>query len=132
MVPRMPKKSLSAKKYPGRSSDVPATQKMLYLVRDELKSDIQSLQYGMGSKFKSMESRFQAMDSKFQAMDSKFQAVDAKFESLMAQIHSVKLLVEEQNARNAIVLDGLTNLFARQDRVEGRMDRLEKDVSGAK
>ena len=39
-----------------------------------------------------------------------------------AQIYELRALIEEQNARNAIVYDGLTNLFARQDRVEKRVD----------
>ncbi len=34
------------------------------------------------------------------------------------ELHRVALLAEEQNSRNAIVMDRLTNLFTRQERME--------------
>jgi uncharacterized protein (UPF0335 family) len=37
-------------------------------------------------------------------------------------------LIEEQNARNKVVLDGLTALMSRQDRVEQRVDDVEATV----
>jgi hypothetical protein len=41
-------------------------------------------------------------------------------------MHQMQLLVEEQRAENRIVMDGLTNLFSRQERIEDRVDALEK------
>ena len=88
----MAKKILSrkiTKKYPERAADVPVTQTMLYLVRDELKADF-----------------------------------SGRFEKISSELHRVALLVEVQTARNTIVLDGLTSLFTRQERVESQVDKL--------
>jgi hypothetical protein len=94
------------KKRPERANEMPASAGMLYNVRDELKSDVSSLS-------RKMDTRFAATDSKLDAMNSK--------------IHQALLLVEEQNARNRIVFDGLTSLFTRQERTEARVDALEKN-----
>lgn len=119
------KKKVTKKTYPERAQDVPVTQKMLYLVRDELKADIKSLEHkinarfeGQNSKFKSIDSRFESIDARFESIDARFESIDSKLEKLTAEFHSMKLLIEEQNAKNNIVLDGLTSLFHRQDRVE--------------
>lgn len=69
--------------YPIDSKEIPATQKMLYGVRDELKADIRALEA-----------------------------------QLTSQIHRLGILIEEQNARNRIVMDGLKILFQRQERLE--------------
>jgi hypothetical protein len=82
------------KAYPARAAQVFVTQKMLYSVKDELSSTI-----------KGAEARLEGK-------------IDSNFHQLSAQIHSIKILVEEQNAKNNIVLDGLMNLFDRQDRIE--------------
>ena len=97
-------KSPKTTSYPERAKDVPVTQKMLYLVRDELKSDVKSLEHRLNARFSSHDSRFESIESKLEKMSS--------------DIHSIKILVEEQNAKNNIVLDGLTSLFYRQDRIE--------------
>lgn len=83
------------KNYPSRAANVPVTQKMLYAVRDELNSSIH-------------------------ALDAK---VDSRFHQIAAQIHQMKILVEEQNSKNNIVLDGLTSLFERQERLEASLRR---------
>ena len=76
----------------ARTEDQPATRRMLSLVRDELKSDIRSLERKMDSKFEKIESRLSEM----------------------------ALLMEEQNSNNRIVLEGLQALWQRQDRIEER------------
>lgn len=90
-------------KFPERAENVPVTQKMLYGVRDELKSDM-----------KAMEAR---LDGK---IDSNFHSLSAQVHQLHSQVHRIGILVEEQNAKNNIVLDGLTMLFERQERMEKR------------
>jgi len=91
-----------------KSSEVPATKGMIDETRAELKSDITSL---------SLE------------MKSGFTAVDAKIEKVLAAVHSVKALVEDQEARNKYVLDGHTNLHDRQDRME---KELRQDINDIK
>lgn len=93
--------------YPSRSGDVPVTQRMLYVVRDELKSDIRQLDSKLSGRIDSLEGKVKAL-----------------FHELMSQIHQMKILVEEQNARNIIVMDGLVNLFERQDRIEAKVDKI--------
>lgn len=44
-------------------------------------------------------------------------------------MHYMRALAEEQNARNIAVMDGLTNLFSRQDHVEKRIAGVEKDIA---
>ncbi len=61
--------------------------------------------------------------------------LDAKFRELLAAIHGLAaevarrgMILEEQNSRNNIVLEALTGLSQRQNRVETRMDETEKLV----
>jgi hypothetical protein len=74
----------------ARSEDQPATRKMLASFRDELKSNICGMEQKMESGFHEIE-----------AGNSRMQ-----------------LLLEEQNANNRIVLEGLQILWHRQDRRE--------------
>jgi hypothetical protein len=79
---------------PVHSTDVLVTQKMLYEVRDELKQDMSGVKIELKRDMEILRSE------------------------VKSEIHRLALLVEEQNARNKIVMDGLTELFYRQDRVE--------------
>lgn len=173
----MNKKEEDRRGYPTRAKDVPVTQKMLYLVRDELKSSIQALDLkissgesrkdsldsklgsldsrmdsldsklgslnlrmdSLDSKLGSLDLRMDSLDSKLSSLDSRIDSLDSKldcrFDKMMAEIHGLKseihriaLISEEQNAKNNIVLDGLTSLFARQERIEARMDACERAV----
>ncbi len=98
------------------ASEAPVTRRMLYAVRNELKSDVASVQ---------MELKATRIDLKA-AVESSEQRINAQLESLKATLHHMHLMYEDQNAKNNIVLDGLAGLFHRQDRLEGRMDRLER------
>jgi chromosome segregation ATPase len=171
----MARKVSTNKKYPERAADVPVTQKMLYLVRDELthglrgvdrrltsvgkgfegkigsletridvlevklegkigalETRIDALEVKLEGKIGSLETRIDALEVKLEgkigALETRIDALDAKidskFEIFMSEIHKIKILVEEQNAKNNIVLDGLTSLFARQERLEDRVSKL--------
>lgn len=91
------KPSQSTPTWISKAKDVPATQGMLKLVRSELKAE---------------------MKAGFRQVDSKFAQMDSKFEQVLSEVARVGSLVEEQNSRNQIVLEGLTGLFQRQDRLE--------------
>jgi len=121
------KKNLKSgrKRSPQKPSEVPITQAMLYEVRNELKADIRSLSH----RFDSIDSKFESIDKRFVSMDHK---IDSKTEEMMSAIHRIGLLVEEQNAKNDIVLEGLSNLFHRQERLEGELGEFRKDFSGLK
>ena len=48
-------------------------------------------------------------------LKAEMRSVEGKISS---QVHGLTILVEEQNAKNNVVLDGLTNIFHRQERLE--------------
>ena len=146
--------------YSVKTKDLPASQGMLHLVRNELKSDIRELRCEMGAQFKQVDikfvqleskmndkfaqvdSRFAQVDARFAQIDSRFDQVSVKFlqiesklEQVLGSVHQMAseisrmgILMEEQNSRNQIVLEGLTGLFQRQERVESRMDGVERVV----
>ncbi|MBY0471680.1 hypothetical protein K2X30_10985 [bacterium] len=94
----MKKKTSSAIRIPSaKNADQPATRKMLWLVRDELKSEIRSL--GLKN-------------------DSQFGEVRSQFEEMKSELFRMHTLLEEQNSNNRIVLEGLQAVWQRQDRVE--------------
>ena len=124
----MKKASLKPIKVPSaKSGDQPATRKMLYLVRDELKSQIQSLDSKIDARFKEqdakffgIDARFSSIDARFSSMDAGFANIDAKIEGLTAVVHRSVLLAEEQRADNRIVLEGFQFLMQRMKAVEER------------
>jgi tetrahydromethanopterin S-methyltransferase subunit G len=122
-------------KYTPHSKDLPATQGMLHLVRTEIKAEmkagfrqIDSRFDLINSKFNENDSRFSQIDSRFNQIDSRFNQMDSKFEQVLSEVARVGLLVEEQNSRNRVVLEGLTGLWQRQERVEVRVDNVESLV----
>lgn len=112
-----------------KAKDVPVTQKMLFGVRDELIERNNSLRDILTSKTSSLEGKFSSLDSKISSVESR---LSAAIHETKAEVYRLAVLVEEQNAQNRIVLDGLTGLFGRQDRVEKRVDDLEKVLLKAK
>lgn len=124
-----------------RKDEVWVTQKMLWHVRDELKSDFKQLDQGQ----KYLESKIDKLDAKIDAvhdtldakidqldakMDVRFSTLESKLESKMdSHFHQLAALAEEQNARNIAVLDGLSILSNRQDRLESEWTQFKKDFS---
>lgn len=116
-----------------RSDELPVTQAMLFIVRDELKAGQRSLGRridsldskidSLGLRVDSLELRIDSLEARIDGLEAK---MDSKFEAMSAQLHQMMLLIEEQNHRNTIVLDGLRSLFERQDRVETRLREIDK------
>lgn len=109
--------------YPKKSKDVPVTKAML----DEAVDGLRTVVDGHYSEFKNFRIQMGREFTKFRSeMASEFTAVRTEmsqgFTEVKSEIHRLALLVEEQNARNIFVLDGLTQLSDRQE-------RLEKDYS---
>lgn len=86
---------------------------MLYEVRGELKSDILSLEEKMNGKFKRVDARFNQVDAQFNELRADIKEIKSEFKSMHALVHRQTLLMEEQNNRNRIVLDGYASLFDR-------------------
>ncbi len=147
---------MADKQFPTRSQDTPATQGMLLEFRSEMAHKMSGMQNQIEGRFNSIESRFDrfesrfdkfesrfdkfesrfdkfesrfdTFDSKFHAIESRFNNVDAKIDALHALVHTIALRMEEQRSENSVVMDGLSNLFQRQERVEQRIDAVEKNV----
>lgn len=142
-----------------RKADVPVTQKMLHLVRDQLqeqmlgtehrlRAEIESSTESVRQEFRSTaESLRQELHSRTESLKQEIHStrdslhkdmseIKVNIETLHADVHDIRSdihrlggLIEEQNARNAVVMDGLGILFGRQERVENRMDHFETDMS---
>lgn len=102
---------MSENKYPERAEDVLVTQKMLFGIRNELKSFTRS---------------------EVRKVSSKLISVESQHESLKSEIHRLGISIEEQNARNKVVLDGLSNLFYRQERLEKFLEEINHFIQGVK
>jgi methyl-accepting chemotaxis protein len=109
------------KKLSAKSKDLPATHGMLDHVRSELKADIRGLR-------SEMKSGFRQVDSRFEQIDSRFEQIDSKLEQVLSQVSRIGTLVEEQNSRNQVVLEGLTGLYRRQDRIELEVGEIRNTV----
>ena len=141
-------KKLSAKKKikkhlrPKKSGDVFATKSMLDNFRDELKSDITSVNLEVKSvrsdvkaldkridaRFNEVDARFDKVDARFNEVDSRFHKVDSKLEQVISGIHRVTALVEEQNAQNRYVLDGYASLYDSQENIKVRLQKIEEKL----
>lgn len=118
-------------------SEVPVTQAMLFGVRDELAHRISSaegknvaqhlaLNHRIDEKFEILDRRIDALEHK---IDIQAKEASARHSELQAAIVHLGVIVEEQNARNRLVLEGLSGLFTRQERIETRMDSVESLVA---
>lgn len=115
------------------AADMPVTYQMLDRVRQELKSDIASLEIKMDSGFSKMQSTMDAMNAKMQSsLDAMNAQLQSSMEAMNAKLHRMHFLLEEQAVRNGIVLDGIAANFARQDRIEGRINEVEKTIADFK
>ena len=101
-----------------KDKDLPATQGMLYLVRSEVKADVRELRSEMKAGFKEVDARFNEVDASLALMR-------ASIEKMASEMSRFGVLMEEQNSRNHIVLEGMSGLWTRQERVETRVDGFE-------
>jgi hypothetical protein len=104
-APKNKKKSVT---YPRVAGDAVVSQKMLYSVRDEMISHA--------------EKKFQETEVRFHEVKAEIHEVKAIVARLEKSYHNMALLLEEQNNRNKIVLDGLSHLFERQERIENKLN----------
>lgn len=102
----MTKRNRTPSPAPDLAEDhLPTTRAEVRLIRTELKADIRSLK---------------------SEMEARFDQSDAKLEKVLAEVARTGVLVEEQNSNNRIVLEALTGLWQRQDRVEARTEEMER------
>ncbi|MCC6558498.1 MAG: hypothetical protein IT372_36635 [Polyangiaceae bacterium] len=89
------------------ADELPVTRRMLVEVRGELLSRI---------------------DQTKEELKADIQAVKVDVHGVKADVARMLFLMEDQNARNKVVLDGLSAFMDRQTRVEQRMDVVEATV----
>ena len=87
---------------------------MLSLVRNELC-------LRMDSGFNGLQGEVHGLKAEIQDLKSDVHSLRSDFLRLEAGNSRMHLLLEEQNANNRIVLEGLQALWQRQDRVEERI-----------
>ena len=109
---KTPKKHNSSKTPILRKGDVPATQNMLFKVRDQLREEIHSVRHELKQDIVRLDGKIDSLEHKMLA----------GFHEIKSEIHRLGVIFEEQNARNAVVLDGYASLFERQERVEKKLD----------
>ena len=107
---------------------------MLDAVRDELRDEIRSAVHGLKAEFKrdryELKADHQSLKADFNKMEVRMERVEQMLAKMSAETHRQLAIAEEQNARNKVVMDGLTSLFGRQERIETKTDNLEKTIAG--
>ncbi len=96
----------------AQSDDQPASRKLLWAVRDELNTKMDGIESRLESK---LDYGFQKIDLRFQEVNDRVKEQGAYFG---LKIQEMKVLFEEQNSNNRIVLEGIQALWQRQDRIE--------------
>ncbi len=133
----------------AKAADQPATRKMLYLVRGELRGDIKQVRAELSSTWDSLRSEIQSVRSELKVeiqgvrtelkaeihalrteLKTDIRSLDTKmdrgFVEMRGDLQRMQILIEEQNSNNRIVLEGLQMLWQRQDRTDTRLDKLER------
>jgi chromosome segregation ATPase len=117
---------------PLTADGLPVTRRMLGDVRSELLSRMDQHKHELKAEIQGVRSELR---KEIQEVKTTVDAVQADIHGVKADIHGVKadvvrigFLIEEQNARNKIVLDALSAFMDRQGRVEQRMDGVEATV----
>ncbi len=89
-------------------NDLPATVGLVKEVRSELRAE-----------FRKLDSK---IDSVNKNLSSKISQVLVAVHASQADVHRMQVIVEEQRGENRIVLDGLKNLWDRQDKIESNLE----------
>ena len=132
-----------------KSKDIYVTQNMLFGVRDQLKEyidgktdELKSEFHGVKSEVHGLKSEINGVRSEVHGLKSEIHEVKAGVHGLKSEIHEVKsevhglkseihrlaVLMEDQNARNIYVLDGLSGLSHRQDKLENEFSEFKNEM----
>jgi chromosome segregation ATPase len=131
----------------ARREDQPVTRKLLYLVRDEIKSDTRVIvQKAVGESEKRLDKRFQNLDGRMSGIENRMHNIEGRMESIEGRMQSIegrmqsievsiqsiavslsafengfarmRIENEEQHSNNRIVIEGIQALWQRQARLE--------------
>ncbi len=118
------------------ANEVPATCGMLGAVRTELLERIDQSRFELRAEMREMKHELRAemhemkgeLRAEIGAVAVGLDGVRAELYGVKAEVSRIACLMEEQNARNKIVLDALVSVIDRQGRVEQRVDSVEATV----
>jgi uncharacterized protein YdcH (DUF465 family) len=116
------KSPLRQRTFPNRATNMPVTVGIIEEFREEIKSHLRV----HDRKFESLDHRFESLEQRFGSLEQKTESFRCE---VLVEVRRTRMLVEEQNNKNNIVLDGLSSLFGRQERVEGRVDEIEHTIA---
>jgi hypothetical protein len=107
------------------ADEVPVTRGMLVGVRTEILQRIDQGREGTRAEIRELKAE---LKGDIHRLDAAIHDVKAEIHDVKAGMARIEVLVEEQNARNRIVLDGITALLSRQNQVEQRVVQVEDTV----
>jgi len=122
----------SSKASAPTAAEVPVTAAMLGSVRTEVLQRIDQAREEARADNLRLDAKIDAVKAELKA---ELHGVKAGLHEVKAGMARIEVLVEEQNARNKIVLDGITALLSRQNQVEDRVTQVEatvREIAGAR
>lgn len=123
MAKKIIKKNSSQVNKPQYSEDIPVSMRLLNLVKQELKSDNATLRLDVKAGFASVQTQFAQIDARFAT-------VDAQFAEIRNQLTKMMVVLEEQNHRNNVALEGYTIVYEKLMESDTRFQKIEKHCFG--
>ncbi len=105
----------------GVKSEIHEVKAEIHEIKSEV-HEVKSEIHGVKAEIHEVKSEIHGVKAEIHEVRAEIHEVKAGLAKLDKSVHRVALLVEEQNNRNKIVLDGLAQLFTRQDRIEKKLD----------
>src|SRR5262249_40978193 len=113
--PKVPKIQIPS----ATTEDQPATRRMLSLVRDELVQRMDSGNSTLRGEIAELRGELRSNVAELRGSIEELRGeLRGNILELRADYSRMAILLEEQNANNRIVLEGLQALWQRQDRIE--------------
>ena len=110
------------------ATDVPVTNTMLGKVRTEVLQRIDQAREEARADNQRLDAKIDAGKADVQGVKAEIHDLKEAFHGMQAQLTRMEVLIEAQDARNKIVLDGITALLSRQNQVEDRVRQVEDTV----
>ena len=99
-------------------AELPVTRAMLHGVRDELRARID----GTNARIDGTNARIDETNARIDETNARLDALRAE---VLAEIHRIGALVEDQEARNRVVVEAVQGHHARFERIEARIDETQ-------
>ena len=101
-------------------------------VKTELKAEIAGVKTELKAEIAGVRTELKAdfagLKTEFADLKTEFADVKVDMERVREDASRTRMLVEEQNKKTDVVLDGLTSLYGRQERVESDVTELKQTM----